>query len=46
MVKIWVMTTMMSWMVRNKIQIVVNCKPPIKFYNVDKIINNLELEMR
>ena len=25
---------------------VVNYKPPIKFYDVNKIIDNLELEMR
>jgi hypothetical protein len=25
---------------------VVNCKAPIKFYNVNKIIENLEPEMR
>jgi hypothetical protein len=27
---------------RNKIEIVVNYKPLIKFYDVNKIINNLE----
>ena len=25
---------------------VVNCKPPIKFYDVNKIIDNLEQKMR
>jgi len=30
--------------VRNKIEMVVNCKPLIKFYDVNIIIDNLELE--
>jgi len=37
---------MMNWIVRNKIEMVVNCKPPIKFYDVNKIIDNLEQKMR
>jgi len=38
--------TMMNWILRNKIEIEVNCKPPIKFYDVNKISDNLEPEMR
>jgi hypothetical protein len=35
--------TMMNWIVRNKIEMVVNCKSTVKFYNVNKNIDNLEL---
>jgi hypothetical protein len=27
--------TIMNWIVINKIEMVVNCKPPIKFYDVN-----------
>jgi hypothetical protein len=36
---------MMNWIVRNKIETVVNCKLLDKFYD-HKNIDNLELEMR
>jgi hypothetical protein len=38
--------TMMNWIVRNKIEMVVNCKLLVKFYDVNKNIDNLEPEMR
>jgi hypothetical protein len=36
--------TIMNWIVRNKIEMMVNCKPLIKFYD-NKIIDSLEPEM-
>jgi hypothetical protein len=37
--------TMINWIMKNKIEMVVNCKPPIKFYDVNKIIDNSKLKM-
>jgi hypothetical protein len=37
--------TMMNWIMRSKIEMVGNCKLPIKFYDINKIIDNSELRM-
>jgi hypothetical protein len=37
--------TMMNRIMRNKIEMVVNCKPPIKFHDINKIIDNSEPKM-
>ena len=37
---------MINWIMRNKIEMVVNCKPPIKFYDVYKVIDNLKSKMK
>jgi hypothetical protein len=38
--------TMMHWIVRNKIEMVANYKSTVKFYDVNKNIDNLESVMR
>jgi len=35
----------MNWIMKNKIEMVVNYKLPIKFYDINKIIDNSEPRM-
>jgi len=37
--------TMMNWIMKSKIEMVVNCKLLIKFYDINKIIDNSEPRM-